>query len=243
MTSPPGRAPSRIVQVDRLDVRVEPGAVWHEAEAYRAAIDANFAARVAANPYLWNGRVLVLRRFTLEDGVLTGTCIEVDYASFTWWRDQDWPDLGAWNIFALPALEGSDGVFVMGEMGAHTVNAGRVFFPGGTPDLSDITPDGAVDLYGSVLREMDEEAGLCEQGVRQSETWDVVLDGPYMCLMRRMIFPDTGAALAERISAFTATQKKPELARLQLAAGPQDLGPEVMSFATDYLNWRFAERA
>lgn len=243
MTSPPGRAPSRIMPVHRLDVRVEPGAIWHEAEAHRAAIDANFAARVAANPYLWNGRVLVLRRFTLEDGVLTGTCIEVDYASFTWWRDQDWPDLGAWNIFALPALEGADGVFVMAEMGAHTVNAGRVFFPGGTPDLSDITPDGAVDLYGSVLRELEEEAGLSDEGTRQTGGWDMVLDGAYLCLMRRMVFPDTGAALAERISAFMATQKKPELARLQLAAGPQDLGPEVMSFAADYLDWRFAERA
>ncbi len=123
------------------------------------------------------------------------------------------------------------------------MNAGRVFFPGGTPDLSDITPDGDVDLYGSVLREMEEEAGLSELGTRQTGGWDMVLDGPYLCLMRRMVFPDTGAALAARIAAFMASQKRPELARLHLAAGPDDLGPEVMSFAADYLNWRFAERA
>ncbi|MFG1463656.1 NUDIX hydrolase [Xanthobacter sp. DSM 24535] len=233
------RAPARVVPVRQLDIRVEPG-VWHEAEAHRPEIDAHFAARVAANPFLWNGRVLVLRRYTLEDGVLCGACIEIDYASFTWWRDRDWPDLGVWNIFALPALEGSDGVFVMGEMGAHTVNAGRVFFPGGTPDLSDITPSGAVDLYGSVLRELEEETGLSDVGARLGEGWEAVFDGAYICLMRRMVFPQSAAALAERIDAFIAGEKKPELARTILAAGPQDLGPPVASFAADYLRWRWA---
>ena len=62
-------------------------------------------------------------------------------------------------------------------MGQHTANAGRIYFPSGTPDLDDIS-DGAVDIAGSVARELEEETGLLPGDYRADADWDCVVTGP-----------------------------------------------------------------
>jgi len=78
---------------------------------------------------------------------------------FLAWRDWGFPDKDVFNGFGMGALRCADGAFVMGEMAGHTANAGRVYFPAGTPDLDDID-GGMVDIVGSVTREVEEETGL-----------------------------------------------------------------------------------
>src|SRR5882762_3146621 len=63
---------------------------------------------------------------------------ETDFASFLAWRDWGFADKGVFNGFGMGALRSIDGAFVMGEMAAHTANAGRIYFPAGTPDLDDL---------------------------------------------------------------------------------------------------------
>ena len=84
---------------------------------------------------------------------------ETDFASFLAWRDWGFPDSDVFNGFGMGALRCADGAFVMGEMGHHTANAGRIYFPSGTPDLDDLSGD-TVDIAGSVAREVEEETGL-----------------------------------------------------------------------------------
>jgi hypothetical protein len=55
---------------------------------------------------------------------------EADFASFLAWRDWGGPDNRV-QLFRLGALRCSDGALVWGEMGQHTSNAGRIYFPSG----------------------------------------------------------------------------------------------------------------
>ena len=75
-----------IIPLTRLDLRYEPGA-WRFAVARRAEIDGHFAKLRIEKPDMWNGRVLMMRRGDIADGVLTGAYLETDFASFIAWRD------------------------------------------------------------------------------------------------------------------------------------------------------------
>ena len=92
----------------------------------------------AEKPKLWNGRVLLGRNPVFTGDRFSADYFETDFASFLAWRDWGFADKSVFNGFGMGALRGSDGAFVLGEMAAHTANAGRIYFPAGTPDLDDL---------------------------------------------------------------------------------------------------------
>lgn len=230
----------RVVPVRGLDLILEPGG-WPEAEACRAEIDVHFAQRQAANPHLWNGAILLLRDHAFADGVLRGRFRQTDFAAFLWWRDQGWPqDLNAVNAFALAAIESADGAFLMGVMGPHTSSAGRIYFPGGTPDLSDVTAHGAVDLEASAWRELKEETGLGRADVALDGGFFAVFDGPRLGLMRRLVLKAGTDAAVAQVRGFLAREALPELADLAAVRTADDLTPQMAPFAVDYMRARWA---
>ncbi len=101
----------------------------------------------------------MLHRGAFEGDVFRGAYLETRFSRFIAWRDFGFPDRTMRNCFAMAALRAADGAFLLGVMGAHTANAGKVYFPAGTPDLDDVVGD-RVDLAGSVARELGEETGL-----------------------------------------------------------------------------------
>ena len=119
------------------------------------------------------------------------------------------------NGFGMGALRCSDGAFVLGEMGQHTANAGRIYFPSGTPDLDDIR-DGAVDIAGSVAREVEEETGLTPADYRADAHWDCVVSGAAIAMIRILHVDSSGEALRARIEANLARQHQPELSAIHL---------------------------
>ena len=139
------------------------------------------------------------------------------------------------NCFAAGALRAADGAFVLGRMAKHTANAGKIYFPAGTPDPGDVRTGGAVDLSGSVLRELTEETGLLADDVAPGPRWHAVLAGARIGLMRPLRLREDAESLAARIRAFIAGEKQPELEDVVIVRNPADLVPEIPDFVRAYL--------
>src|SRR5450631_3484701 len=227
-----------IHRVTQLDLSVQPWS-WRFAEARRADIDAHFAVQQRNKPGIWNGRVLLGRDPAFTEDRFGANYFEADFASFLAWRDWGFPDKSVFNGFGMGALRGSDGAFVLGEMGQHTANAGRIYFPSGTPDPSDIR-GGAVDIAGSVSREVEEETGLTSKDYRAGAYWDCVVTGVSIAMIRILDADLTGEALRAGIEANLARQQQPELSAIHLVRDVSDLNAAMPRFVTAFLEKQFA---
>ena len=227
-----------IHRVSSLELSVRPWS-WPFAETRRAEISAHFAAKQREKPKMWNGRVLLGRDPTFAGGCFTASYFATDFASFLAWRDWGFPDKGVFNGFGMGALRCADGAFVLGEMGSHTSNAGRIYFPSGTPDLDDVR-DGAVDISGSVARELEEETGLAPGDYRSEPDWHCVYTGPAVAMIRILHVDMAGDALRARIEANLALQQLPELSAIHLVRGTRDLTAAMPSFVTAFIEAQLA---
>jgi 8-oxo-dGTP pyrophosphatase MutT (NUDIX family) len=227
-----------IHRVTTLDLPVRPFS-WPFAAGRREDIDAHFAARRAEKPQMWNGRVLLGRKPVFSGDRFRAEAFEASFASFLAWRDWGFPDKDVFDGFGMGALRCCDGAFALGEMGPQNATAGRVYFPSGTPDPSDIR-DGKVDISGSVAREMEEETGLTPADYRAHPGWDVVVMGSIIAMIRMLDVALTGEALRGRIEANLARQQQPELVKIHLVRGPADLTSAMPRFVTAWLERQFS---
>jgi 8-oxo-dGTP pyrophosphatase MutT (NUDIX family) len=222
-----------IHRVTTLDLAVEAWP-WPFALERRAEIDAHFALLLRENPALWNGRVLLGRNPVFSGERFSASYFETDFASFLAWRDWGFPDKGVLNGFGMGALLCIDGAFVLGEMGPHTANAGRIYFPSGTPDLDDVR-DGAVDISGSVARELEEETGLAPADYRGEAHWHCVFTGPAVAMIKVLRVDMPGDALRARIVGNLALQQSPELSDIHLVRGTADLTSAMPDFVAAFI--------
>ena len=221
-----------IHRVTTLDLSFHPRP-WPFADERRAGISAHFAVKQREKP-IWNGRILLGREPVFTGERFSASYFEADFASFLAWRDWGFPDAGVFNGFGMGALRCSDGAFVLGEMGQHTSNAGRIYFPSGTPDLDDIRGN-AVDIAGSVAREVEEETGLAPADYRPSAHWDCVVSGAAIAMIRILDVDLTGEALRARIEANLALQRQPELSAIHLVRERRDLTAAMPRFVAAFV--------
>jgi 8-oxo-dGTP pyrophosphatase MutT (NUDIX family) len=166
---------------------------------------------------------------------LAGICFIAEYKAFLAWRDFRFPDRTISNVFAMAVLRSADGAYLLGEMAHSTANAGLIYFPAGNPDPGDLVGD-AVDLEGSVLRELEEETGIGAQDVALEPGWSVVFQGPRVACMKIVRSSLSGTELVARGAAFIAQEELPELASLKAVITLQDLDEERMpDFILTYL--------
>ena len=227
-----------IHRVSQLDMRFQPRP-WPLTDERRGEIDAYFALKQREKPELWNGRVLLGRDPEFIGDGFRANYFETDFASFLAWRDWGFPDGDVFNGFGMGALRCADGAFVMGEMGQHTVNAGQIYFPAGTPDRDDLR-DGMVDIAGSVVREIEEETGLTSADFRPEDHWDCVVTGGAIAIIQILNVDISGEAMRARIEANLAAQHHPELTAIHLVRATSDLTAAMPRFVTAFLEQQFA---
>jgi 8-oxo-dGTP pyrophosphatase MutT (NUDIX family) len=224
--------PPVIHRVTTLDLSFRPEP-WPFADQRRADIDAHFALKQREKP-IWNGRILLARDPLFAGERFGAAYFETDFASFLAWRDWSFPDRQVFNGFGMGALRCSDGTFILGEMGQHTSNAGRIYFPSGTPDLDDLR-DGAVDMAGSVAREVEEETGLTPADYRPCAHWDCIISGSVIAMIQMLDVDSEGEVLRERIEANLAGQQRPEFSAIHLVREVSDLTAAMPRFVTAFI--------
>jgi 8-oxo-dGTP pyrophosphatase MutT (NUDIX family) len=227
----------KVLHVDQVDMRIE-AKTWDFAVERRAQIDALFAQMRREKPALFNGRVLLMHRYTLDGGILRGHFLETDYASFVAWQRWGRPPAGIFDCFAAAAILAADGAYLLGLMGPHTFNAGQIYFPCGTPDPSDVS-GGKVDFDFSVKRELREETGLDAARLTEEPGWSVVFEGDLICATKVLRSELSAEPLRARILETLAAEPQPELADIRIARGPADFDPAMRGFVKAFLAHRF----
>lgn len=236
--------PPRIEDVDELIFKIEEKG-WAFASDQAAAIDRHWQKLREANSHLFNGRVFLNFERALETRndrrILSGVAAAVDFKAFLAWRDFGFPDVETRNCFAMAALVSADGAFMLGRMSESTANAGKIYFPAGTPDLSDVVGD-RLDLEGSVARELLEETGIGSDEVAFDAGWRVVFEGPRIACMKTTRSPLTASQIEAQFRAFAKHQKSPEFSALHPVFSEADLVVDRMpDFTLRYLRDELAK--
>ncbi len=215
------------LRVARVEARLAP-CRWAWAEANEAAIAANWERRRARTPAIFNGRVLMVAATRVIGDRLEAEFFATDYANLIAWIDMGQPDPGVANGFAMGALRSADGAFMLGRMADHTANAGRLYFPCGTPDLSDVTDVGEVDLASSLVREIEEETGLSADELAVEPGWTIVREAGLIAFMRIVRLRMNAEPARERILAHLARDPRPELSGIRIVHALADVEGEPM---------------
>lgn len=227
-------------RVARVRARLVPHR-WTWADANEDAVAANFARRQALKPAIFNGPVLMVAALRAGGDTLHADFFRTDYARLMAHIDLGRPDGSVQNGFAMGALRAADGAFLLGEMGAHTAHAGQLYFPAGTPDPDDVTPDATVDLEGSIRREVAEETGIALAPHDLSPGWIVIDVDGRLAFLREIHLAADAESVRRRVLDHLAGEGSPELADLRIVRSPSEIDPDRMpGYLVAYLTAAFA---
>lgn len=241
----PGFSLRRIARLEARLVAHE----WTWARENASALAANWDRRRVGRPALYDGPVLLACGWRIAGETCAGetyageTCavdlFETRFSRFIGHRDLGSPDPSVANVFAAIVPWTADRAVVLGRMGAHTANAGQVYFPCGTPDLADVVDGDGVDLTGSAVREFVEETGL-PLPADAPEAWLLLHGEGQLAFLRPVDFPEDAARLHRRLERHRAGEAEPELAGFVVARGPADIDAGTMpGFVRAYLAQAF----
>lgn len=203
-----------LVPIESLDLHLRKGS-WAFADAERLKIDEHWRKLADANPKIWNGDVLICTKVALRERVLVGDFLKTDYASFVAWRDWGWPDKTVCNCFGSAAVVSADKAVLYGRMAGHTLNAGKVYPPGGSLEMRDVTPEGRVDVMGSITRELEEETGLKAADAKWGELL-AIFDEHRLSVAQVFHFADNAEVLAGKVREYLRSAHEDELSDIEI---------------------------
>jgi 8-oxo-dGTP pyrophosphatase MutT (NUDIX family) len=214
---------------------------WAWAEEQAEAIAAHWARRKAERPAMFNGRVLMLCGHCRAGDAMQAAFFATDYANLVAWLQFGPRQAEVANGFSMGVLSTADGALVLGRMGAHTANAGQLYFPAGTPDLADVDTEGRVDLGANIVRELAEETGLVPAQYDIAPDWIVVVHAGQVAFLKEVRLAAAAEEAARRIREHIRQDPHPELADVILVRDAAEIGQHPMpDFLPHFLRWRLA---
>ncbi|OAP49069.1 hypothetical protein [Sinorhizobium americanum] len=228
----------KVFPVSEIDIEVsaEPHP-FHLAERERAR--ESWQREIAANPHLFDGRMVLQRSIRIAEGRIAARAHIVPYSTFLWWRKTRGP--GAYHIFGMPMLLSSDGALIAIRMGAHTANAGRVYSPGGSLEPEDVV-DGRCDVAGNIAREVKEETGISLSEASAEPGWHAIHMAGTITVFRVFRLPATADEVVARVAAHIASDPHPEVDEALAIRGPEPHAHNYPEFIPPILDWLFARR-
>jgi 8-oxo-dGTP pyrophosphatase MutT (NUDIX family) len=197
-----------VFRVDEVSIKILPGDhPFYLSE--RDAIAQNWAQEVAANPALFDGRMLLQARVGLAEGCLVSEGHVISFSTFLWWRKQA-DRRGALHIYAYPVIASSDNALVAIRMGRHTANAGMVYFACGSFELEDVR-DGFCDPNYNMRREVLEETGIDLTEAQVEPGYHVAHFNRAVTLFRVFRFDQTAEQISKRIEAHMVVAEDKEI--------------------------------
>ncbi len=225
-----------IFPVARIELRVKDGPHPY-CLSEQAQIAANWVEEFAANPALYDGRMMLPRAIQIRDGVISGESHVVPFSAFLMWRKTR-PVASAVHLFGLPVMVSSDGAVIAIRMGQHTSNPGRVYCAAGSMDPEDVR-DGICDLDGNMAREVLEETGVKLSDAQNVSGIHALHDRGVVTVFRSYRFAETADQMIERIGAHIAEDPEPEIDEA-LAIRTADPGQHLyLPFMPPILDWVF----
>lgn len=228
-------------EIDAVDAVVEPYD-WSFPRDHAEEIERNWSAATHGRAGVFNGTVLIQHRGERDGRVFRAGYSPTEYKHFLAFLRLPHECPGVRNGFGMAALRARDGAFILGQMAATTANAGKIYFPAGTPDLGDVV-DGRLDLAGSVIRELCEETGLRADEVRVDDRWLAIASHKHIAFMRPVTIDlpagDARALMLERMK----NLHEDELSELVIVRPGDALldDPRVPEFVSAYIARTFAE--
>ncbi|MFK0163299.1 NUDIX hydrolase [Rhizobium sp. NPDC090279] len=196
-----------VFPVSRIELAVLPGEHPFHIQQLEAARE-NWAREIAANPALYDGRMVFQHRLSIVDGAVTGESYVTSFSTFLWWRRQR--QRGGFHLFGLAVVVSSDGAIIAIRMAQHTANPGQVYCAAGSLDENDIV-DGHADVAGNMRREVLEETGLdLNDAAAEPGCYATHIDRS-VTLFRVFRFPWTAEDMLRRIEAHMLVSEEDEV--------------------------------
>lgn len=145
-----------------------------------------------------------------------------DFKSFIHWRDNGYPQADALDCFGSVILRSAEGHVLLATQ-REGINAGTTYFPGGFIDDRDASLGGAVDVDGSVARELAEETGLDAGAFDRTPGYLLTRSGPILSIGIEYQSPLEAEALRDAISRHLSAEVEPELSDIFFASSVDDL--------------------
>ena len=226
----------RMLEVAETDIVFDSAPHPYEVE-HAEAIEANWQGEAARNPALFDGKVMLFSRLAWRAGKLDASCHAVRFATYLYWR-RTRASATAEHLYSHAMPVTSDGALVTVRMGAHTANAGRVYFAAGSLDLDDVR-NGRIDIAHNMVREVREETGIDLSGCKRDAAYHGYSSNGGTVIVRRYYLAEPADVVERRIRHFIAAESDPEIAEAVIVRGEHDLPDGLAAHMPPLIAWHF----